>query len=197
MDSQFNNILKPISKHFIKKMVKPIILISGTSGVGKTLLAKTLFNRFNLDHRLTTGMIREVIKTETDEAYLHNLTFNAEDHLDNFLKQSRRIEKATKSCIARCQREGASLVIEGNHLTPELFYNLKVDVYVVLTNKDVNLHKQRILSRGLKRPFNAALFQKIRDIDRYLVEEAKKYAIPVVDNLEIGDTVKKVVKLVT
>jgi 2-phosphoglycerate kinase len=176
-------------------MVKPIILISGTSGIGKTKLANKLFQELDLSHKQTTGMIREVVAAESNhnrdpELFTH--TFHADNPLEHFGIQVKRIEKAVKACIERCRRENASLIIEGAHLTPELFHNVPVSAFIVLTNFDSALHRERIRSRGLNIEVDDKKFSNIRKIDEYLVSEAKKYGVPVIENVDFDDVLEKV-----
>jgi len=49
-------------------MQKPIILIGGTAGTGKSTLARELSSRLKIDHRLGTGFMREVLRSETSQA---------------------------------------------------------------------------------------------------------------------------------
>lgn len=179
--------------------LKPIILISGTSGIGKSTIAKELFNKLNIDHRQTTGMIREIIAAESTketDPYLYHLTYDAEDPLTQFLSQARRIEKAVKACIHRCRREDSSLIIEGNHLIPELFHNAPIDLLIVITNSDQQLHKQRILQNDVHRFIDEKKFENIRIIDTYLVNEAKKYGILVVENQDSNEVIEKIIHLI-
>ena len=45
-------------------MTKKIILIGGVAGTGKTSIARKICNDYNIDHRLGTGFIREIVKIE-------------------------------------------------------------------------------------------------------------------------------------
>ncbi len=174
-------------------MDKPIFLITGTAGVGKTTLARALDIYYQLDHRLGTGFVREVVKSQTNpvrDACLSEFTFRAKDPVANVVHQARRIYSAIDSCIARADREGTSLVIEGNHLIPELYHEHKVAGYVVLTVSDDKVLAQRLQgSTHTRRVITEQDFQNIKKIDTYFCEEAAKYQIPVIEAHSVEDAV--------
>src|SRR5215471_1547226 len=116
-------------------MAKPIVLIGGTAGTGKSTLARELAWEMRFDHRLGTGFLREVAKSyhsvETAPD-LYSLTFRAEKPIEHLIAQARLLKPAIEACIARARNEGTSLVIEGNHLIPAMYRDAPVDLYVVL-----------------------------------------------------------------
>ncbi len=77
-------------------MRKPLILIGGTAGTGKTSLARKVSSRFSIDHRLGTGFVREIVKSQTnekEEPSLYTFTFQTTDPVQNLIKQSQRLYK--------------------------------------------------------------------------------------------------------
>ena len=66
--------------------LKPVILIGGSTGVGKTTLSKKLSELYDFEHRIGTGFIREVLRSvipveekrniEISKNYPWNTNFN-------------------------------------------------------------------------------------------------------------------------
>lgn len=161
--------------------IKPIILIGGTAGTGKTTLANELCWRLGLDHRIGTGFIREIVKSQhrkEDCLELHGFTFRAEQPIANIVAQAQRLKPAIVVCIERAQREGTSLLVEGTHLLPSLYHDATVDLFVVLEAPDVEEHRRRL--RGpthLHRETTEADFANVRLINQFLANEAARFGI--------------------
>jgi 2-phosphoglycerate kinase len=172
-------------------MLKPVILIGGTAGTGKSTLAGKLCSNLGLDHRIGTGFIREIVKSQhrrEDCPELHRFTFRAERPIDNLMEQAERLRPAIIACIERAKTEGTSLVIEGNHLLPALYRNTTVDLFVVLAAPERGEHLRRLQGPSHQnRRTSASDFENVRRIDEYFRSEAKRCAVPYVlytDNLE-------------
>ncbi|MEE9555536.1 MAG: hypothetical protein V3W18_14715 [candidate division Zixibacteria bacterium] len=162
--------------------MKPIILIGGTSGTGKSRLARELCSGLCIDHRLGTGFIREIVKSETsekEESILYKFTFQSDDAIQNVVYQSERLYKAIISCVNRAKNEGTSLIIEGPHLLPKLYYKSNYDSFFILASPESKVHSRRIKgpSHG-KRIISNKDFKNARSIDNYLKLEANNYKIP-------------------
>lgn len=161
--------------------VKPIILIGGTAGTGKTTLASELSWRLGLDHRIGTGFIREIVKSqhrEEDCLELYGFTFRSEQPIANIVAQARRLRPAIIACIERARREGTSLLVEGTHLLPSLYHDVIVDLFVVLEAPESEEHKRRLRGPShLHRQTTEADFANVRLIDQFLGSEAARWGI--------------------
>lgn len=161
--------------------IKPIILIGGTAGTGKTTLASELSWRLGLDHRIGTGFIREIVKTQhrkEDCLELHGFTFRSEQPVANIVAQARRLKPAIIACIERARREGTSLLVEGTHLLPSLYHDVAADLFVVLEAPDFQEHKRRLRGPShLHRQTTEADFANVRLIDQFLSSEAARWDI--------------------
>jgi len=160
---------------------KPIILIGGTAGTGKTTLASELSWRLGLDHRIGTGFIREIVKSQhrkEDCLELHGFTFRSEQPVANIVAQAQRLRPAIIACVERAQREGTSLLVEGTHLLPSLYHDVVVDLFAVLAAPALEEHKRRLHGPShLHRQTTDADFANVRLIDQYLGSEATRWKI--------------------
>lgn len=169
-------------------MAKPIVLIGGASGAGKTTLAGKLKAELGLDHFIGTGFIRAIVQSQTTreaDPDLFSMTFQSPDPVAHIVRQARRLHGAVQSCIDRAHREGTSIVIEGTHLIPELYHDAAVDLYVVLRAPDAIAHAEWV--RGdthAHRTIDEADLSNIRLIDDYLRAEAAAYGVQTVDPQE-------------
>jgi 2-phosphoglycerate kinase len=160
---------------------KPIILIGGSAGTGKTTLASELSWRLGLDHRIGTGFIREIVKSQhpkEDCLELHRFTFRSEQPVANIVAQAERLRPAIIACIERARREGTSLLVEGTHLLPGLFHDVVVDLFAVLAAPEFEEHRRRLHGPShLHRQTTDADFANVRLIDKYLGCEAARWGI--------------------
>ncbi|HKD69166.1 MAG TPA: AAA family ATPase [Candidatus Binataceae bacterium] len=163
-------------------MAKPIVLIGGTAGTGKSTLARELAWEMRFDHRLGTGFLREVAKSyhsvETAPD-LYSFTFRAENPIDHLIAQARVLKPAIDACITRARNEGTSLVIEGNHLIPALYHDAQVDLFIVLCAPEAAEHHVRLHGQShAKRRLSESDIINVRGIDEYLRAEASRYGVP-------------------
>ena len=119
-----NSNLKSL-KEIIKEK-KPIILIGGTSGTGKTTIGNILLNELSIDHSIGTGWIREITSVWIDkekypELFTHSFRPTTDlTPFEHFCEGTKSLLPSIKACIERARREGTSLIIEGVYLTPGL-----------------------------------------------------------------------------
>ena len=162
-------------------ITKPIILIGGTAGTGKTTLASELSWRLGLDHRIGTGFIREIVKSQhrrEDCLELHGFTFRSEHPVANIVAQAQRLRPAIIACIERARREGTSLLVEGTHLLPSLYHDVDVDLFTVLAAPAFEEHQRRLRGPShLHRRTTDDDFVNVRLIDEFLGIEAVRWRI--------------------
>lgn len=165
-------------------MTEYIILLGGTAGTGKTRLAREMSTHLNLDHRLGTGFVREIVRYETSvelEPDLFSFTFRASNPILNLQRQAERLFQAIQSCITRARNEGTSLVIEGSHLIPSLYARVSVDAYIVLAAPDSATHLSRLRGKSHpRRDISTNDLVNARLIDEYYRGEATKFGLPYV-----------------
>ena len=162
---------------------KPIFLIGGAPGTGKSTLAARVSDRLMVDHRIGTGFIRAVVQSEISaeaEPELFSMTFQADDPVAHLELQATRLQGAVMACVDRARREGTSLVVEGSHLIPALYAGAGVDLFVVLVAPAPEEHLSRL--RGpthVHRKIDASDWSKVQELDRYYRREAERWRVPV------------------
>jgi len=163
-------------------MAKPIVLIGGTAGTGKSTLARELTWEMRFDHRLGTGFLREVARSYHSAQTapdLYTFTFRAANPIDHLMAQARLLKPAIDACIARARNEGTSLVIEGNHLIPALYHDVPVDLYIVLAAPQATEHRARLYGQShARRRLSESDIANVRRIDDYLRAEAVRWGVP-------------------
>ena len=156
----------------LSKLDKPlIVLIGGTTGVGKSTIATEVAHRLGITRIVSTDSIREVMRgifTKDLMPAIYESAFNAWRGLRvpvphganpvivGFREQTAVVTTGVKALIDRSVLEGDSLVLEGVHLVPgylepRQFKNARV-VQLVITVEDEDSASQPLLHpRGADR----------------------------------------------
>jgi 2-phosphoglycerate kinase len=161
---------------------KPVVLVGGTAGTGKSSLANRLCAELGIDHRIGTGFIRAMVCSETTperDPELFSFTFRAADPVAHIRIQAERLLPAVSACVERARREGTSLVVEGPHLLPSLCAHLDVDAFVVLAAPPPAEHRARLTGpTHARREISDADARNARAIDAHLAAEAERHGVP-------------------
>jgi len=120
----FSNRYKMLSK-FYQNRVPLIILISGTIGLGKSIIATHLAERMNISNVLQTEII-ELVMHKFDETYCSdNIKLKEYDSKDELLEEYRRrcrlVRRGANTDIQKALKEGKPLIIEGFSVDPRLY----------------------------------------------------------------------------
>jgi len=198
-------------------MPKPplVLLIGGASGTGKTTLANLLVQELDLAHHVSTGFVREVVKSvlpDTQAELLDSFAFDTWHDLqakspatspsvvEGALTQAALLLPAIQACINRSIREGASLVLEGSHLLPGLFdtESLGISRFVVLDvpNTDVLLQRAQGHTHAL-RNLSSEQLSNIVELQKGYLELAALHEIPVINNTEVQHSIKQIKELLS
>lgn len=159
-----------------------IILIGGTNGTGKTPLARELYTTFQLDHLLETPFVRESLRTvlTTDQApSLFGHTYAVDPVIPHLIQQSRLLKPAIIRIIEGAKSESTSLVVEGNHLLPELYHDIPVSLFVIL-ERPANHYGWVTGSSHRRRQVDATAMQRIVKMGEYIEESARKLDLPLI-----------------
>jgi len=207
----------------ITKLEQPIIiLISGTTGIGKSTVALTLAHRLDFRSMIGTDSIREIMRKVLSSDLipeLHQSSYEAgkfskhyrssrfNSTILGYSEQVKIVTVGVEALIKRALYEGHNMIIEGVHLSPEFLSNDIIEhpniIFVMLNLSDEIQHKNRFSIRAynvsMRRPVNRYYenFEQIRIIQEYLKEQAKIVGVPVVENIIRDDTVKKLIEIVT
>lgn len=200
----------------LAQIQKPIvILIGGVAGVGKSTVAAALARRLGISRVIDTDEIREIMRYSFPKDLmpeLHESSFNAGDVMDGpeikndelvgFNRQARLVNRGVHAYIRRVTKEGIKAVFNGVHLLPGL---IEIDdkddsanhFYYLITLDDKKDHIQRFHLRA-KHSYRKAeryidKIEEIRKIQDYMVNEAKESGTKIIENLNMDDTVTKIV----
>ena len=199
-----------------RKDVPIIMLIGGTTGSGKSTVATQVAHRLGITRITSTDLIRQVMRAFFSPELmpvLHHSSFDvpvtglgipAEERdlaLLGFLEQARQVSVGAQAIFERAQRERMSTLIEGVHLVPGLMQHLDTArvamVEVVVHIADEETHRSHFTMRSLQtdgaRPVDHYLanFDRIRQIQDYLIGQAQRRGVPVLENTYMDDTVRR------
>jgi len=196
-----------------------IILIGGTAGSGKSTISSELAHRLQIVRSQSTDLLREVMRTvipETLVPTLHESSFLAwkklpeifhdgskaeSRRIQGFLSQAELLGVACKATIERAQKENVSLLIEGVHLLPSFTQSLELEgnpivVPILMSVLKAKQLKNRIWNRQLQIPNRRAQryldnFDAIWEQQSYLLAEADRLGIPIIDNQHRERTIRE------
>ncbi|MBE0416880.1 MAG: 2-phosphoglycerate kinase [Coriobacteriia bacterium] len=191
-----------------------IVLIGGTTGVGKSTIAAEVAHRLGITRFISTDSIREVMRgifTEELMPALHASAFEAWRSLRvpvphganpvivGFREQVAVVAAGIKALIERSMKEGVSLVIEGVHLVPGYiepseFPDARV-VQILIAVEDEDAHRSHFYIREVQtdglRPFERyrSNFDNIRMLGHYIEEQAQEHGIRIIYSHQLDRTV--------
>jgi 2-phosphoglycerate kinase len=198
-----------------------VLIIGGTTGVGKSTIATQLAARLGIVRVVATDAIREVMRglfsrelmptlyTSSFEAgsALRETPLGADDlTIVGFREQTAAVSVGLRALLDRAAVEGTSLVIEGAHAVPG-FFNLEewedrvLAVPMVVTVDDDDVHLSHFDARGLDSPARPAdryqsHFDQIRKVQKYIRSQALSHNVPVIPNYNLDQTLTSIIDLV-
>ena len=205
------------------KLKEPlIILVGGSTGVGKSTLSVMLAHRLGLRNVIGTDVIRQVLRKVISPDLipaLHVSSYHAWKSLSHwvpptqdkiivgFEEQAKHIIVGLEAVIERALTEGSSIIIEGIHVVPRLMskklLKSKNVIIVFITVGDEEEHLNRLRARShtvvIRRPIQRYLdyFPHIRRIDEYLIDQAEMFNFPVIETSSIMRTLNQLLKVVS
>ena len=197
-----------------------IILIGGTSGVGKTTLAIELANLLDIPRVVATDDLRQVMRLTLSRDLaptLHASSYAAwksiatTEHEDaviaGFREQSRMVCVGVKAIVSRCIEENSSVIIDGVHLIGDL---LDLDSYaedafitpVCLGLSDREAFESRFAQRASEAPERPvhrymAHLDEILKIQDHLIETGTPHGIPVITTTTVESLTSEVAMVVS
>lgn len=195
-----------------------IILLGGTTGVGKTSIALEVALRLGIRRVLSTDSIRQVMRIVLSRDLapaLHASSFDAHRALklegapgtrvvDGFLQQATAVTVGVRAILDRAVEENTSVVIDGVSLVPGLLdlasYAESAQVIpLVVARLDEESFRGHFRSRGVdasRRGTKRYLenLDAILRIQEYMLEAADEHDVPIVDNLSVESSVLLVIR---
>jgi 2-phosphoglycerate kinase len=181
-----------------------VVMIGGTTGVGKSTLATMLAARLGVTRVIATDVIRQVLRAFfTHEAMpsVHHSAFEA-GGVEGYRAQAERVATGVDAIVERAGREGKPVIVEGVHVVPgTLDSTLRercVAVEALLVVADAELHRGHFSHRRGSRPAERYLerFEDIRALQEHIAACARKEGVAVIDNVNVDDTLARLMDLV-
>jgi 2-phosphoglycerate kinase len=199
-----------------------IVLIGGTTGVGKSTIATQLAARLGITRIISTDAVREVMRSLFSERImpaLHTSSFEAHNALRGplprsadpvivgFEEQVRAVSVAVEALIERSVLEGTDLILEGAHLVPGFIESppwappwddKAVVIPIVVTVDDEDVHRSHFFLRGqdsVHRNVERYLtsFDDIRKVQKYIRSAAQQRGAPVISSYGLDVTLAAVI----
>ena len=199
-----------------------IVMIGGTTGVGKSTIATQLAARLGITRIISTDAVREVMRSLFSERILpalHTSSFEAHTALRGpiprsadpvivgFEEQVRAVSVAVEALIERSVLEGTDLILEGAHLVPGFIESppwappweeKAVVVHIVVTVDDEDVHRSHFFLRRSdagQRNVERYLtsFGDIRKVQKYIRSAAQQRGAPVISSYGLDVTLAAVI----
>jgi 2-phosphoglycerate kinase len=204
---------------------RPLIyLIGGTAGCGKSTVASILASHLDIVRTQSTDMLREVMRTMLPKQLLpvlHTSSFAAWSALPGqpktytkvpeallihgYRSQADLLSVAIEAVIQRALRERVSLILEGVHIHPAFVEKLKIDKEAVVIPIMLGILKRKRLQRRIAGRSTSAPqrrgerylkhFEEIWHLQSYLLSEADRANIPIVDNNDRDRIFREVMRI--
>ncbi len=181
-----------------------VVLIGGTTGVGKSTLASMLAARLGVNRVIATDVIRQVLRAFfTSEAMptVHHSAFEA-GGISGYRDQAERVGTGIAAIVERAANEAKPVVVEGVHVVPGGVHPrvrercVLVEALVVV--EDAELHMGHFSHRPGTRPAERYLarFEDIRRLQDHLWDRARSEGVAVIDNDNVDGTLGRLMELV-
>jgi 2-phosphoglycerate kinase len=198
-----------------------VVLIGGSSGVGKTSIAVEAARRLEISRVIGTDSIRQIMRLmfspdlmpeihcstyEAHRVLKSRLAGASEPVIAGFREQAQKIAVGVHGLLGRAIEEHTSLVLEGVNLLPDL---LQLDryreaahvIFVVTATLDLDAYRSRFRRRAAGAAERAAEryldhLDEIVAIQDYVLAEAEDHDLPIIDNVHFEDAVRSVVRSV-
>ena len=181
-----------------------VVLIGGTTGVGKSTLATMLAARLGIRRVIATDVIRQVLRAFfTHEAMpsVHYSAFEA-GGLAGYREQAGRVATGIAAIVERAANEGEPLIVEGVHVVPgamePALRERCVPAEALVVVRDEELHRGHFSHRPGTRPAQRYLasFGEIRELQDHLAERARLAGVDVIDNENVDAALARLMELV-
>jgi 2-phosphoglycerate kinase len=181
-----------------------VVLLGGTTGVGKSTLATMLAARLGVNRVIATDVIRQVLRAFfTHEAMptVHYSAFEA-GGIAGYRDQAERVGTGIAAIVDRAVDEAKPVVVEGVHVVPGGIHPrmrdrcLLVEALIVVDDRE--LHRGHFSHRRGARPAERYLarFEDIRRLQDHLWMRARSEGVEVIDNENVDEALARLMELV-
>jgi 2-phosphoglycerate kinase len=190
-----------------------ILLVGGATGTGKSTVATEVAYRLGITRVSSTDFVRQTMRAFLSPQFMpsiHRSSFDLPDEdelrdvLGAFVDQTQNVLIGVRAVIDRALQEGWSLVLEGVHLVPGMLPKVEgaLVIHCVLAIENEETHAAHFWVRDASsdglRPVQKYLdaLPDIRLIQEFVVEQARRASVPVVENGSIELSIATVMELV-
>ena len=190
-----------------------ILLVGGATGTGKSTVATEVAYRLGVTRVSSTDFVRQTMRAFLSRQFMpsiHRSSFEVppedelRDVLGAFVEQTQNVLIGVRAVIDRALQERWSIVLEGVHLVPGMLPKVEgaLVVHCVLAIEDEEMHAAHFWVRDASsdglRPVDKYLdsLTDIRLIQEFVVEQARRAGVPVVENGNIELSIATVMELV-
>jgi 2-phosphoglycerate kinase len=194
-----------------------VVMLSGSTGVGKSTLATMLAARLGITRVIATDVIRQVLRAFFSREFMptvHYSAFEAGEAVDlaiehgedrdivGYSQQAESVATGVDAIVERACMERTPMVLEGIHLVPgairEELRERCIAVEALLVVEDEERHRSHIAMRGGHRPAERYLrrFDEIRKLQDHLTACAREQGVAVIDNTSIDRALPSLMDLV-
>lgn len=191
-----------------------VVLLAGTTGVGKSTLATMLAHRLGITRVIATDVIRQVLRAFFSYDFMPAVHYSAyeagkavegdtgDPDIVGYRAQSRSIGTGVAAIVDRAVTEGTPLVVEGVHLVPgsvdPALRERCVLVEALVTVDDEEMHRGHFSLRGRQRPSERYLahFHQIRKLQDYLARKAADEGVAVIENVHVDEALTELMDLI-
>ncbi|MHC1604909.1 MAG: ATP cone domain-containing protein [Candidatus Methanofastidiosia archaeon] len=193
-----------------------VILIGGTSGIGKSSVAMEVAHRLGIKQVIGTDTIREIMKNMISKELMPSIhissylawkaiSYNVSEDkiIVGFREQAKAVSAGIEAVIKRSLKEGISLILEGVHIAPELIpSNPNVNMAILYLDDEEN-HRTRFVSRAsathVRRDARQYIkeIKSIRAIQNYLTKTSVSCKVPIIENSNFEKTVSEIIDITT
>jgi 2-phosphoglycerate kinase len=181
-----------------------VVMIGGTTGVGKSTLATMLAARLGVTRVIAADVIRQVLRAFFTHEAMPSVHFSAFEAggVEGYREQAERVATGIGAIVERAADEGKPVVVEGVHVVPgTLEPGLRercIAIEALLVVRDEELHRGHFSHRRGIRPARRYLerFDEIRVLQEHLAGCAREEGVAVIDNVNVDDTLGLLMNLV-
>jgi 2-phosphoglycerate kinase len=181
-----------------------VVLLGGTTGVGKSTLATMLAGRLGITRLIATDVIRQVLRAffpEDAMPTVHHSAFEA-GGVEGYREQAAYVSTGVAAIVQRAADEAKPVLVEGVHVVPgALDPRVKegcavVEALVVVSDED--LHRGHFTHRRGTRPPERYLrrFDEIRELQDHLAAQAREAGVATIENVNMDETLSRLMQLV-